>query len=207
MAKVLIFDFDGTLAETWSAVLEVTNTLADDYGYQKITNQEALALKDKGVRELIKLFNIPMYKLPSLVIRARKELGKKIPQTKPISDIPETIKKLKAAGFQLGVVTSNSVENVQAFLKNNQIEGFDFVDSEIEVFGKGNKIKKLLKKKQISAEDAIYIGDELRDVEAARNAGLKIISVSWGFNSKESLAKAQPDWLIDKPSQLLELVK
>jgi phosphoglycolate phosphatase len=53
----------------------------------------------------------------------------------------------------------------------------------------------------------IYVGDETRDIEAARKIQIQVIAVSWGFNSREVLAEQKPDFLISHPSQLIEVVR
>jgi phosphoglycolate phosphatase-like HAD superfamily hydrolase len=205
--KVILFDFDGTLAPTMEPVLDIINTFSDELKFKKITTKQAVKLRDKGARELLKQFNIPLWKLPFLVARVQKELTTKIPGLKPFPQIKETIKILKKRDFTLGIVTSNSKENVEEFLKNNQLTEFAFVYSEKNIFGKGKVIKNVLKKKRVKTIDTIYIGDEIRDIEAALLAGIKIIAVTWGYNSEKSLKKANPDYLIHNPQDLLRILQ
>jgi phosphoglycolate phosphatase len=115
--------------------------------------------------------------------------------------------ELKKAGFRLGILTSNSKENVQSFLMNNQLDIFDSIYSGASVFGKSKVIKTAIKKGKFSSHEVVYVGDETRDVDAARSAGVRIISVSWGFNTKEVLQKQNPDFLIDHPSELPALLE
>ena len=67
------------------------------------------------------------------------------------------------------------------------------------------KIIKIIKKENALKDKCIYIGDETRDIEAARKAGVKVAAVSWGLNSREALEKYQPDWLLENPKNLLLL--
>jgi len=134
-------------------------------------------------------------------------MAKEVTSCKPFSGLVEALKTLKEKGFSLGILTSNFQKNVELFLKKNNLEIFDFIYSDNSPFllGKGDKLKKLIEKNHWRQDEVVYVGDETRDVEAAKKAGVKIISVSWGFNSKKILQKQQPDFLINKPEELKEL--
>src|SRR5258708_2939618 len=195
MIKVVLFDFDGTLAQTMLPALKIANRLAPEYNLKKISLKEAEKLKDLGAKEIIKLYKIPFYKVPQIVLRIRKELSKELPKIKAFPGIKEVLTKLKKRNMVLGIVTSNSKENVEQFLKNNGILEIDFIYSELNFFGKGKVIKNLLKKRKINPKTALYVGDEVRDVEAARNGGVKVVAVSWGYNSRKKLHEQKPDFL------------
>ena len=109
-------------------------------------------------------------------------------------------------GYKLGILTSNSEENVSKFLKKNNLDLFDFIHSESSILGKSKAMHDLLKKHGIRPEEAIYVGDEIRDIEAARKTNIEIIPVCWGYNSKQILEKQNPDFLIDEPRQLIEIL-
>jgi phosphoglycolate phosphatase len=79
---------------------------------------------------------------------------------------------------------------------------FFSVDGGGTLFGKGRLIAKCLDLHQLVLDETVYVGDEVRDIQAARFAGIRPISVTWGFNSREALAAAQPDWLVDEPDAL-----
>jgi phosphoglycolate phosphatase len=111
-------------------------------------------------------------------------------------------------GYRLGIITSNSQENVTDFLRVNDLDNlFDFVYSGVTIFGKTTIINNVLKQKQIKPQEVIYVGDETRDIEASKKANIKVIAVTWGFNSQEVLAKQNPDFLIQEPYELLEVIK
>ena len=82
---------------------------------------------------------------------------------------------------------------------------FDFIYSGT-TFGKSKVINKLLNQNNINPQQAIYVGDETRDIEAARKSNIRAIAVSWGFNSKELLAAQNPDFLIHQPNELIDVI-
>ena len=112
--------------------------------------------------------------------------------------------RLKNTGFNLGILSSNSKINVCKFLENNNLDNiFDFIYSSRHLFGKDKTLLRLLKKRNIPKKNAVYVGDETRDIEAAKKAGISIVSVSWGFNSRKTLEALQPDQIAGSPGELI----
>lgn len=205
--KVIIFDFDGTLADTFSTVVEIVNGMSDQFGFPKLSFEDISLLRHMRAQDAMKIFKISIFKIPALIFAVKAALGKKIATVPVFDGVPETLRELKKEGFSLGIVSSNTVETISAFLKNNNLEIFDFIHCEKDLFGKGKVLSHVLRDNKINTVDAIYVGDETRDIEAARKAGIKIISVVWGFNAVEALEKLSPDFLIHHPHQLLETVQ
>jgi phosphoglycolate phosphatase len=205
--KVIVFDFDGTIADTQAILLEITNRLAPQYGYLPIDPEEVSRLKNLTSREIIKQSKIPRYKIPFLLRKVQQELGKEIERLQPIPGLESCLLELKNRNYQLGIITSNFKPNVINFLKQNQLDHFfEFLYSETAIFGKHRVINKFLKQKNFKPEEMIYIGDETRDIEAARKSKVKSIAVAWGFNSDLILAQNHPDYLVNHPQEILEIV-
>lgn len=206
MNKVLLFDFDGTIADSFDNFLEIVETLSDKYNFPKIPLAEIEKSRSLDARTLVKRLKIPLYKIPFLAHDMKKMQKEKIAQLHPFRGLPEVLTSLKNKGYTLGIITSNAKENVKLFLKNNNIEVFDYINGDAGMFGKDKLISNFLKQNGISKSDALYIGDEIRDIHASQKAGVKIGAVTWGFNSKAGLSKANPDFLIDRPEELFELL-
>ena len=206
--KVIIFDFDGTIADTYDAFVGIINGLADEFGYKKVSQEELKLLRNLNSQEIIKQSNISIFKVPALLRRVKRELSKEIENIKPISDIQLALLALRKQGYQLGIVTSNTQNNVEKFLNNHDLASlFDFVYSDSNLFGKHKILKKLIKRQKLVREEIIYVGDETRDIEAAHKSGIKVIAVGWGFNSPEVLAKYNPHALVEYPSELKQVVE
>lgn len=203
----LVFDFDGTIADSLPGFIEVFNKLAPRYGYKELIDEQITRLRNKSAKEIIKELNISLFKLPFLVRIARNELYKMIHTTLPIKGIEKAIQELKKEGFSVGILSSNSEKTIQTFLEKYNLPLFDFTYSGSSLFGKDKVLKKLLRDMSLQNTDVIYIGDELRDIEAARKSNVRVASVSWGFNSREALKQAKPDYLIDTPEDLALLFK
>lgn len=206
--KVIIFDFDGTVADTFDAFVIISNKLAPEFGYLPATPEEITQIKDLTTREIIQRSGIAIYKLPFLLRKVIVELNSRIRTLSPVEGIQAALVELKKQGNKLGIITSNDRENVQIFLQNNGLlDLFDFIYSGTKLFGKSRVINKFLRQANLLPEEVIYVGDETRDIEAAKKSKVKVIAVSWGFNSRNILKQQKPDFLIEHPQQLVEVIK
>ncbi len=206
MLKVIIFDFDGTLADTIDILLSITNRLSAEFGFKSATKEELAQLSNLTSWQILRYSGISIFKFPLLIRNLKAELRSEIPNIQLFPGIKEVLLELKKQGFQLGIITSNLRENVLASLEINGLQDtFTFIYSG-SIFGKHKVIKKWLKKEHINPEEVIYVGDETRDIDAAKKTGIKIIAVSWGFNSQSALAAQNPDFLIGRPQELIEIM-
>lgn len=206
--KVIIFDFDGTIADTLDTVVNISNRLAANFGYKQTSQEEIAYLKNLNSREIIKQSGISIFKVPFLIRKVKAELNKEIKNLKPIPGIKEALTQIKNKNHQLLILTSNSKENVVSFLEENDMQNlFEFIVSGATLFGKSRIINNILKQENLSSQQVFYIGDETRDIEAARKSGIKVIAVGWGFNSKKVLAEQNPDYLVHHPQEIIYLIE
>ena len=202
----IVFDFDGTIADTLSVVIKIANKFADHYGYKKIPLSDLPKLREKKPSAVLRHLGISIFKLPIVVRKIRFEMNKEIVNLKTAVDLKDTLLSLKEKECVLGILTTNSRENVVEFLKKNDLEVFDFVYSGRAVFGKSRLLKKLMKDKTIPHKNPIYVGDEIRDVDAAKKAGIKVIGVTWGYNTKNALLTSHPDHIAENPEELMDII-
>ena len=152
----------------------------------------------------IKLSKVALWKLPFLFKRVKEEFPREVLNVKLFPGVTELLNTLKAQGYRLGIVSSNAEANIRSLLKQNQIEQlFDFVTT-ASTFGKGKAIGKLMRQYHCAKSDVTYIGDEIRDIQAARSISIRIVAVAWGFNAPIALIDRQPDLLITKPLALID---
>lgn len=203
MFQLVIFDFDGTIADTLEDTIKFFNEIATKYGFRKIDPDRDQNLRQLGARELIKKFKVPARKLLALSREIRLKLNKDIQHTPLIKEMDQLIKDLATKGVKIGIVTSNSTENVQLFINHWQLKNIDFVYSRDSLFGKDKVLKRVIRQQKFAKKDVIYVGDEVRDIEAAHKAGIAVIAVTWGFNSKQRLQQANPDHLVSSPEEIL----
>ena len=203
--KTIIFDFDGTIADTLETIAILYNEVAADFKCEKVSFEDKEKFRSMKSQDFLSECGISLIKLPVIAIKLKHELRKEIKNIKPFDGIIEALVAIKDSGYKIGVMSSNSVRNIKAFLKQNNFPDiFDFVHSGKNIFGKDMVIHRLLHKHKIKKDSVIYVGDETRDIDALKRIHIPIISVSWGFNSRVILEKQNPDALIDNPNQLLE---
>ncbi|MCX6559117.1 MAG: HAD-IA family hydrolase [Candidatus Aminicenantes bacterium] len=202
----LIFDFDGTLADTLSAIVGMVNEHADEFHFKPLDENDVEEMRGQSNMEIIRRFGIPLIKVPGLLLRSQKELHRRMNEIDLFPGIRELILCLKAEGFGLGILTSNSKENVQKLLRERDLDVFDFIHSESNLFGKNRALHHLMKLHSLKREEVVYVGDEARDIEACRRIPVAVIAVSWGFHRRDLLLGRDPDYLVDTPDEIRSIV-
>lgn len=202
-APLLIFDFDGTICPSYGLFIEQVNILAAEHHFKKIEQHEIESIREMRPLDIMKKLGVSKFKLPFLLVKARRNIQKQLLDLKPVPGIADLLIKLKTSGYSLGILTSNSAENVSLYLEKHQIDFFDFIYAGNNIFGKEGHLKKILRKSGLQPEQLSYIGDETRDIEAAHRVQLKSIAVTWGYNSSKLLQESKPSILVDVPSQLI----
>lgn len=203
----LIFDFDGTLVDSFDMVIEKFNVMADTFNFRKLDHDQIHELKNLTSKELIKSLKIPLYRLPGIMRHAREFMRKEMPVLGTFIGLPEVLNELHQLDCTLGIITSNSAENVASWLEHHKVDHlFHFVRAESSYFGKHHVLKKIIKSHQLDSARTFYIGDETRDLEAAQKCKVRSIAVAWGFNSEETLVRYKPDHLARAPQDIIKII-
>lgn len=203
--KYIFFDFDGTIADTEKINFKILEQLSDKYKFNKLASTELNHAKKMNAFQLMHHLNVKKYKLPFILRKGKKLLKQNIVNIDLcMNNFAEVLPSLKTAGVKLAIITSNSKKNVNLFLEKHNLDCFDFIVSS-SLFGKEHKIRKIIKKGKLNPSDVIYVGDEIRDISAAKLANIKIAIVSWGYNSLESLVSYEPDFVLQDPSDLIDV--
>lgn len=204
--KTLIFDFDGTLVDSMQLYVRGFNEVGADFGLPKIDRHNLQEMKQSSVQDLMKKYGIGPLKLAKLIFTVNKNIRQEIAAVNFFPKIKPLLVKLSKK-YQLGILTSNHIENVEDFLKKQDFEGiFDFVYASKNLFGKDKVLSSLLKKYRLNKEEVLYFGDEVRDIEACQKMQVKIVAVTWGFNEKSLLVSKKPDYLFSSPDEIAALL-
>ena len=202
--RTIVFDFDGTIANTLDIGIDIYNKeIAPKFKLKRVTKEEVAYLrKEKSQRGILKRYKVPFFKLPFIVLNIRRALSKRMNEVEPQKDIIKLIKILKAKGYSLGILSSNSKSNIKIFLKNYELsQCFNFIVTSKNIFSKHRAMNRIIQKQEF-----IYVGDEIRDIQASKRVDVVSIAVTWGFNKKDALEKQNPDYIIDRPFQILDII-
>lgn len=201
--RALIFDFDGTIADSLPAVIQVFETLTKRP--QRFTVPEIESMRHLSLVELALELKVPRWKVPLLLFRGRRLIHAHMKNVRLHRGIVVAIQQLHERGEHLYILSSNSTENVQEYIGgHNLTEYFVGVYGGASLLGKAPRLNKLIQQEQINVAQSWYIGDETRDIIAAHAVGLRAMSVTWGYNSRQALGALQPDAIADTTKELLE---
>jgi phosphoglycolate phosphatase len=190
--KLAIFDFDGTLADTFPWFLSAVNRMAEKHGFKKIEEGELETLRGYSARKLVEYLGVPVWKLPRIGVDMRRLMAEDIRQIHPFEGIGAMLRGLSDSGVTLAVVTSNSCDNVRQVLGAERAALISYYECGTSLFGKRGKLRSVLKKSGVRPGEAIFIGDEIRDIEAARAEGIPFGAVAWGYTHVEALEAHAP---------------
>lgn len=200
----VILDFDGTIVDSAPVFILCLNELSDEFGYRKIDSPDDIREKSAG-EVLSKQLGLTNDRLARWADRFRHVLKTRMLEAMIVQGMKDVFEELSPR-YRIGILTSNSEEVVRHILAREGITTFDFIHPEAPIFEKDQAIKDSLDMHRLPVDRTVYIGDEVRDVEACRNVGMKIIAVTWGFNSKRLLERAHPDFLAERPEEILSLL-
>ncbi len=201
--KIIVFDFDGTLCDSLQIAINEFNTLAPKWHLTPIGDVEKI--RNDPLQIVLKLHGVSNWKLPFIKHLLIKRVAKHVPCLQTFPEMHKTLIELKNRGYYLGILSSNSYENINQFLEKQGLKNFSFVYYGSNLFGKARLLKKI--KLTTKASIVFYIGDENRDIEAAINADIPIVAVTWGYQSKKLLTLYSPTHIIESPLELLEILK
>ncbi|MDB5170658.1 MAG: gph 1 [Candidatus Saccharibacteria bacterium] len=202
--SAIIFDFDGTIANSFPYV---SSFLAEQAGLPPLTEADAQQLRGLSMQAMARQMGFAWWRLPRLFIRGRRRMQASSKHLHPFDGMPELIRQLHKDGHQLYLLSSNNLRNIKAFLRAHDLDNY-FIDiyGSVGLFSKAPALKRLLRKHKLNLEDAVYVGDELRDAEAAQSIKLRVISVTWGFARLQDLTNQKPTALAASPAELTTII-
>lgn len=205
--QALVFDFDGTIADTLGETFRIFNELAPHYGIREVKQEEVHTLRHMSLKQLLSELKIPKRRVPSLIARGTGMMRANLDRLQPIEGMVDVLVEMRKHVGSYGILTSNATANVDIFLRNHGLRDlFDFVSSTSKLTGKAKHLRAIRKTFSFDCGEMLYVGDELRDMKAAQKAGIPHAAVTWGFNSRESLLAERPTYLFDRPEEFVRLL-
>jgi len=199
--KTLIFDFDGTIADSFELVIEIVYELT---GIPRQSEAEVARLRKLPLLKAAREMRIPLSRAAGLMIKGRQMMHERINEVEAFPGIAKALKTLHDSGYHMLVMSSNSEQNVRTFLRTHNLEGyFDGVYGGASVISKTGTLRKVLRRNRLKPANCFYIGDEVRDIVAAVKAGLEPVAVTWGYQAPEALIACHPYAVVHKPAELL----
>jgi phosphoglycolate phosphatase len=190
--RLAIFDFDGTLADSADWFTANLNDVADRFGFRRVDDEEIKALRRLPNREIIRRLEFPMWKLPGIARHMRGMVARDAASIQLFDGVGAMLSDLRDAGILRAIVSSNAEDNVRRILGHELAGLIDIYECGASLFGKTAKLGKVARRAGVAPHEAIAIGDESRDIEAAKAAGMASASVAWGYADAELLAGFEP---------------
>jgi phosphoglycolate phosphatase len=206
--SLILFDFDGVLADTLADMLRFAQEVCDELGVKHTVVQTDLSeLEVMSFATYGRACKMPEELVDEFVRRCMGKFAEKKSPPAIFDGLGELVRKL-AESHMLAVVTGNTEGNVRVFLQEHGLEGCFRAVYGVDI--PGSKMEKILMAKSQFAADgeAVFmVGDSLSDIRAAREAGVKSIAVNWGHQSVGRLVEAEPDHFVRLPKELIEITK
>ncbi len=204
MKDTVVFDFDGVIADTLELVIEFGNANQKRFAKKKITKDD---FRHRSMREALTHIGLPLYKLPQFVKEVKNHINVNLSSVKLFSGLKELIEEISTSEKKLYILSSNSKQNIETVLsKNNILQCFQAIHSDSSLFGKHRTLSRLFSTYKLNKQNSLYIGDEIRDLDACKKLDVDFIAVSWGYDSLERLKKANVSHLANSVNELKSFV-
>lgn len=191
--RLAIFDFDGTLADSFPFFVQVINQLAEQHGFKKVDLDLVPTYRQHSARQLMEQVGMPVWKLPFVVKSFTSLMRQNAASISLFEQVDELLLYLANRDVTLAIVSSNSHENVSRILGPANTKLISQFECGVSIFGKPIRMQKVLRRTGIPCHEAISIGDQVTDLETARKVNMAFGAVSWGYGAIESLRAYSPE--------------
>jgi phosphoglycolate phosphatase len=188
--RLAIFDFDGTLADTFPVFRDVFDTVIDRYALRRPTADEVLWLRTQPTADILRWLGVPMWQLPAIMRFARTRMQARASEITLFPGVAALLSQLAAADTRIAVVSSNAERTIRTVLGPTLIAEVCALRCGVGLFGKASRLRGVMRRARVDAADAVFVGDEERDIAAARDAGVRAIAVTWGYAEASALSHA-----------------
>ncbi|QOZ53137.1 HAD-IA family hydrolase [Bradyrhizobium sp. CCBAU 53338] len=203
--SLAIFDLDGTLVDSFPWFLRTINDVADRFGFRRVRDEDIEGLRHASTREILKQLEVPLWKLPAIARYARRLKGEAASEISLFAGAEAMLRTLAETGVQLALVTSDSEVNARQKLGASAAL-FQHFDCAASVFGKPAKFRRVIRRAGVTPDNVVSIGDEVRDIEAARAVGIACGAVSWGYAAPAALRALAPDYVFAQMDEIADAV-
>ena len=212
MTKAVLFDFDGTLADTAGGIVATEREVLRRLGLPLTSEEQMRGTIGLPLRESVRLGgNVPEELADEAADLYRELFFEYAPKHIKIFDgVAETLSKLAADGLQLAIATSRGSRSLKVILETYAMDGCfcDMVTADDGIAPKPlpDMVLTLLGRMGVRAEDTIVVGDTTFDLDMGSSAGCRTIGVSYGNHSREQLQTSSPDWVVDRFAEIADII-
>lgn len=202
MIRLVIFDFDGTIADSFEVSLQIATELL---GRPRPSTDEIETLRSLPTKAVMKRLGIRSWQLPKLLSKGRKLMAQKTPEVALFAGLESAFKQFKASEVQMCIMSSNDKQVIEVFLRQHGCQDyFTNIIGGVNLFKKAKQLQRIQSIFGVKLDEMIYVGDETRDIDAAKKVGIRSAAVTWGYNSEAALSERNPDIIIKKTMSLKE---
>jgi len=202
--RLAVFDFDGTLADSFPWVLSIQHQVAQKFHLPAYKRAEIERFRGLDIKQVLAMADLSPWKVAQIGRYARHLMGEQASQIPLFAGVDHLLTRLVRKGVTLAVVSSNSRDNVCTVLGPANSACFSYYECGVSLFGKAAKLRKVLRHSDIPPGEAIMIGDEVRDLLAAHAAHMAAGAVTWGFNHRAALQAEHPDLIFSRVEEIAE---
>jgi phosphoglycolate phosphatase len=195
---LVILDLDGTLADSLPWFRRHVNDVADRFGFRRVAEEDIGLLRRADTREVLARLEVPRWKLPMIARHMRRLKAAHLAEIPLFPGTGAMLRALHQGGLRLALVSSDLEANARAQLGAANAALISDFACGASLFGKAAKFRRVLKRAGMAPASTIAIGDEVRDIEAARAVGVACGAATWGYAAPETLSALQPDFMFER---------
>lgn len=198
MKQYVIFDFDGTLADSQGVAVQTINRLADKYGFPQINpeNFSHVMKMDASLQDF------------SLIANEFYSLYKEsLNQIQLFDGMKDVLLQLYEQGFGVAVISSNEESNIRSYFATQGLEFITDIYTSSNLFGKDEMLNQFCEKYNVQKNDLLYVGDEVRDIQACHRCGVSVVWVPWGYANEAHIHSENPTYRAKTPVDILMYAK
>lgn len=210
----VIFDLDGTLLNTLDDIADAANWACEQMGWPTHPTREYCHMIGSGIENLIRLAAPESNRAPDLLEQAREHFFAyytvhRADKTGPYEGLPQVVDAIKAAGVSVGVLTNKADVSAVPMMEHYYPGVFSVVQGSmpgLPLKPDSAPVYAVMERMGADREHTLFVGDTEVDIQTAKNSGLAVCAVLWGFRTKEELEGLGADYMIAEPKDLLHVI-
>ncbi len=204
MYKLVVFNFDGVLADTYNILDLVYQRLEGSYTVTKLSEKDKERIRKLSPFDLFKAFRVPFYQLPKFIQEVMPIYKELISEAPLFEGMREVVEALNARGTKCVILSSNNPSLIRKFLKHHDFEIFDKVVGGAAFFNKQTRLSSVIRTYKVNKSETLYVGDERRDIDACKKIRVPIAAATWGYDDYKVLGAGRPKYLVQDIEDLRE---